>query len=322
MKRLPLLLIILILCATCTNKVEFQSELELESSSCDLDSDVINILAKYSLDCNSDSIYEIIESSLYDSILKNHSAIPTNPITKYSLIDSALYSYYFENYHHISTDDGTWLQAQENQLRFSYYYLTKEIKHKLNDTALHLLFDKEKIAIDSLLNAQYTFIDTHKGNDGSAYYFVRYCNASNDLFSTLVEMQKDFYFTLIDNKYNSKTFQPISPKYIDKEYEELALEIPNAERADDNLYDATSDLDALITMQLKWDNIYNIRSLICKRLSGKAKQVYINETYRLQRYQLIQLKHRFYGIYDATAQLLTDSSTYEEIYNYKTDPRL
>lgn len=320
MKRLPLLLIILILCATCTNKVEIQSE--PESSSCNLDSDVINILAQHSLNCNSDSIYEIIESSLYDSILKNHSAIPTNPITKYLLIDSALYSYCFENYLHISTDDGTWLQAQENQLKFSYYYLTKEIKNKLNDTALQLLFDKEKIAIDSLLNAQYSFIDNHKGNDGSAYYFVRYCNASNDLFSTLVEMQKDFYFTLIDNNYNPKPFQPIPPKYIDKEYEEIALEIPNVERADDNLYDATSDLDALITMQLRWDDIYNIRSLICKRLSDNAKQAYINETYRLQRYQLIQLKHRFYGIYDAAAQLLTDSSTYEEIYNYKTDPRL
>ncbi len=319
MKHLPLLFIFLFLFTTCTNKVKDQ---QLETSSCDLDSDVIYLLINHSPLSNNDSIFEIIESSLYDSILKCNYTIPTNPITKYSLVDSAIYSCDFEDYHNFIINDKMLLLAHENQLRFLYYYLTKCLKHELNDTTLHLLFDKESVAIDHLLTAQYLFIDNHKVNDGSAYHFMHYSNASIDLFSTLVEMQKDFYFSLVDSNYNPKSFQPIPIKYINKEYDEIEREIPNVERADDNIYNTTSHFNALRDMQLRWNDLYNIRSLICKRLSDKAKSVYINETYRLQRYQLIQLKHRFYGLYESDIKLLTDSSSLEEIYNYKKDSRL
>ena len=317
MKKLPLLFVFSTLFFACINNTNKENTPLLSNTY----SDIVYLLSTTPHFGYNDSTFEEIEILLFDSILKNKSLLSSNPIDKYNFIDSAIYSFNFEDYSHIIINDRENLFIQENQLRFLYYYLTKQIKNILSDTTLHNLLNQEKNNIDSLLSSQYSFIENHKGNYGT-YSFVQYYNASIDLFSVLNEMQKDFYFTLIDSSYDSKTFQQIPSNHFIEAYKEIEKEIPNPNRIDDNLYNENDDYKAFINMQTNWNNLYNIRSLITNKLSGKIKQTYINGTYQLQRYQLIQLKHKFYGLVHAGTYMLTDSSSYEEIYTYKTDDLL
>lgn len=277
---------------------------------------------------NSDSIYKIVEDSIFFYIKSNHNSIPESPKKLYNLIDSIAYDIFA--YEELIVNEWQIYESYSltaKRLQFLNYYLLKQIEKIANKATIRLLYKEQRLA-DSLEVAQHRFLRIYFDDDTTDYVphqYEKYDRATLAIYQDMNESLKDLNFLLTEDSYQSPSqYEELSNDLFNTAYahikDDLILKEATREGKRTDAYDEPV-LQALYEVKFAWRKFISNRNDISKFLSEDQQKVWTNSTNRFKRSHSITLKNEYEGMgllgpEVAALIVLPDTCSYEELLAY------
>lgn len=335
MSKLPLftlLCLVLSLLVGCPNK---QPDCAIQRKDTPFDSDIMSLQGcdNKQPDCaiqqkntpfgtdNKTLLFSQIEATVDSAIRASNVNYIENSLSGYYMWDSVTYSLYSPDLYIL--DSNSQLARHCNGvIEYLNWHLRRIINAKLTDKRISNALDIEDALTDSLLNAQYKWIQSHF--DATQFYLgtasdLKYYNIEFELLRLRNTNLMELLYALTDTTYNISTQRIISPDLFEPEYHHILSEcIPYY--SNDSVYSEDADRQNFVAETEAWQRLMDKRTQIFHVLSGNAKDAYNHGTYRLMFNRLRQLKNEFeaYRLMSNSVRELTlsDSCTYHELMAY------
>lgn len=222
----------------------------------------------------------------------------------------------------IHESDADWEQNEIGLLEYLNWELWGILKPYIGEQRVVNLMTKEKIIIDSLINAQHDWFRAHFDATqelvGSGfrlkYYFIH-----KEMLSIQNANMKDILQALTDFSYKY-TNEPNIPDCLIDNGQKYILNrvIPYYEN--DSIYKTDADIKSFLIENKLWTQLMKNREQIRNIIRKDAADAFDKGTFRLKFNRLRQLKNEFeaYDLMSSSMRslLLSDSCTYDELMAY------
>lgn len=196
--------------------------------------------------------------------------------------------------------------------------LYQKIYTSLSKPILTLLH-REQVLNDSLLTAKLDFAKLYMCDCGRDFANKALSDIETEFLNNSIDNLKDFLYSLNDASYALKrVYKPILQLHFNKAYGNFKSNLSLHSGLSKVLNQTEIKLD---NERKAWNELMQLRSGISELLQNTQKQVFDNGTYRLQWYQLIQLKNEYmgYGMIEREVDdcMLHDTCSYQEVLEYE-----
>lgn len=266
-------------------------------------------------------LFSQIEAKVDSAIKASEIRYSESSIIGYNLWDSVANALYSLDLYNLKSD-SQFARHRNGIIEYLNWHLRRIINTQLADRQIRNALNSEYALTDSLLSAQYKWIQTHF--DATQDYLgtasnLKYYNLEIEMLKLQNANLKELLIALTDTAYCVHTEHIISADLFQPEYNHILSEcIPYY--SNDSVYNEDTDRQNFIAETNAWQQLMDKRTQISHILSGKVKDAFNSGTYRLMFNRLRQLKNEFesYPIMTVDRQSLTlsDSCTYQELMAY------
>lgn len=222
----------------------------------------------------------------------------------------------------IHESDADWEQNEIGLLEYLNWELWEILKPYIGEQRVVNLMTKQKIIIDSLIDAQQNWFCAHfdatQESVGSGY-LLKYCHIEKEMLSIQNANMKDILQTITDSSYKCHNEHNIPDWLIDKGQKYiLNSTIPYYEN--DSIYKADADIKLFLIENKLWTKLMRNRKEIRNILRKDAVDAFDKGTFRLKFNRLRQLKNEFeeYDLMSSNIRslLVSDSCSYDDLMTY------